>query len=105
MVKNFLLKRGDQLAFTITFTSATAVTAMEFGVKEKYSDESYIIIKYLGNGITKLSDTKYQISIPSAEMQRLGVKNYVYDLRIKVGSEVRTPLSGKLMIKDTVFED
>lgn len=105
MVKNFLVKRGDQLAFTITFTSSTPVTAMEFGVKQKYSDDSYTIIKYLGNGITKQSDTKYLISIPSDDMAKLEIKNYVYDLRMKIGNIVRTPLSGKLMIKETVFED
>ena len=105
MVKNFLLKRGDQLAFSITFTSATPVTAMEFGVKKKYTDDVYTIIKYLGNGITKISDIKYQINIPSSDMQKLDAENYVYDLRIKVNTEIKTPLSGKLMIKETVFED
>lgn len=105
MVKNFLVKKGDQLTFTITFTSSTPVTAMEFGVKQKYSDDYYTIIKYLGNGITKQSDTKYLISIPSEDMKKLQIRNYVYDLRMKVGNIVRTPLSGKLMIKDTVFED
>lgn len=104
MVKNFQLKKGDQLAFTITFTASTPVSAMEFGVKKYYTDDTYTIIKYIGNGITKLSDTKYQISIPSSDMKKLGIFNYVYDLRIKAGSEVKTPLSGKLMIKDTVFE-
>lgn len=104
MVKNFLLKRGDQLAFTITFTSATPITAMEFGVKECYSATEYTIIKFLGNGITKLSDVKYQIVVPSEDMAKLEIKNYVYDLRMKVGTVIRTPLSGKLMIKETVFE-
>ena len=105
MVKNFLLKRGDQLAFTITFTSPTPATAMEFGVKKNYSDEVYTILKYLDNGITQLSDTKYQIVIPSEEMKNLSIENYVYDLRLKVNSVIKTPLSGKLMIKETVFED
>ena len=105
MVKNFLLKRGDQLAFTITFTSATPVTAMEFGVKERYSSKEYVIIKSLGYGITKISDTKYQIVVPSEDMAKLEIKNYVYDLRMKIGTVIKTPLSGKLMIKETVFED
>lgn len=104
MVKNFLLKRGDQLAFTITFTSATPVTAMEFGVKKKYTDDTYTIIKYIGNGITKLSDTKYQIMVPSSDTAGLEIFNYVFDLRIKINNEVKTPLSGKIMVKDTVFE-
>ena len=105
MVKNFLLKRGDQLNFTITFTSATPATAMEFGVKKNYTDEVYTIIKYIGNGITKLSDVKYQIVVPSTEMAQLKAENYVYDLRLKIGTVVKTPISGKLMIKQTVFKD
>lgn len=105
MIKNFLTKRGDQLAFTITFTSETPVTAMEFGVKRKYSDEEYTILKYIGNGITKISNYKYQIIIPSSEMAKLEIETYVYDLRLMVNSSIKTPLSGKLMIKETVFED
>ena len=105
MVKNFLVKKGDQLGFTITFTSSTPATAMEFGVKKKYSDDVYTIIKYLGNGITKISDTKYQIIVPSSDTNRLDIYNYVYDLRLKINDEIKTPLSGKLMIKETVFED
>ena len=46
MIKNFLTKRGDQLAFTITFTAETPVSAMEFGVKERYSDDYYKILKF-----------------------------------------------------------
>ena len=105
MVKNFLVKRGDQLSFTINFTSATQVTAMEFGVKEKYSDDSYLIIKYLGNGITQITSTKYQITLNSEDTKKLDTKKYVYDLRMKISSVVKTPLSGKLIIQDTVFED
>lgn len=105
MVKNFLLKRGDQLAFTITYPAATSVDAMEFGVKEKYSDTDYVIIKYIDNGITKLSSTKYQIIVPSSDMKKLGIRKYVFDLRTKIGSVISTPLSGKLIITETVFED
>lgn len=104
MVKNFLLKRGDQLAFTITYPTPTSVDAMEFGVKEKYGDSDYVIIKFIDNGITKLSPTKYQIIVPSADMQKLGIRKYVFDLRAKIGSVITTPLSGKLIIKETVFE-
>lgn len=104
MIKNFLIKRGDQLAFTVNFSSAMDITAMEFGVKERYSDTNYAIIKFIGNGITKISATKYQIIVPSADMQKLDIRNYVFDLRMKIGTVIKTPLSGKLMIKETVFE-
>lgn len=105
MIKNFLTKRGDQLAFSITFTSATPVTAMEFGIKRKYSDEDYTILKSIGNGITQISNYKYQIIIPSSDMQKLEIATYVYDLRLKINEAIKTPLSGKLMVKETVFED
>lgn len=105
MVKNFVIKKGDQLAFTITFTSATPATAMEFGVKKNYSDEIYTIIKSLDDGITKLSDNKYQVIVPSSDTNRLDIENYVFDLRLKIGGVIKTPLSGKLMVKQTVFED
>lgn len=104
MIKNFLIKKGDQLAFTITFTSATDATALALGVKEKYDDESYIISKSLGNGITKISSYKYQVVITSADTAALDPKNYVYDLRLTIGTAKTTPLSGKIMVKQTVFE-
>lgn len=67
------------------------------------------IAKYLPDtytgGISKVSDTKYQIIIPSEDTAKLDIRNYVYDLRLKVNNVVKTPLSGKLMIKDSVFED
>lgn len=104
MIKNFLIKKGDQLAFTITFTSATTASALVMGVKEKYDDTSYVISKSLGNGITKLSDYKYQVVITSSDTAALAAKNYVYDLRLTIGTANTTPLSGKLMVKQTVFE-
>lgn len=104
MIKNFLLKRGDQLGFTITFTSTTPVATMEFGVKKNYTDENFVIYKTLGNGITKLSDIKYQIVVPSAETATLTDTSYDFDLRFTYNEVAKTPLSGKILIKETVFE-
>lgn len=57
-----------------------------------------------GSGITKISNTKYQIIIPSSDTQNLDIANYVYDLRMTLYENKSTPLSGKLMVKETVFE-
>lgn len=103
MIKNFLVKKGDQLSFTITFTSTTDVTSMQFGVKKYYTDDTYTILKSLGNGITKINNRKYQIVLSSSDTAALDIFNYVYDLRLSISALNRTPLSGKLMIKDTVF--
>ena len=105
MLKHFLVKKGDQLSFTITFSAAFTPTSMELGVKKSYSDKDFLILKSLNNGITKLSDTKYQVVIPSEETENLVITDYVYDLQIKLGSIVKTPLSGKLIIKPTTFSE
>ena len=104
MIKNFAVKKGDQLSFTITFTSSLPVSSVEWGVKKEYTDEVYTILKTLDNGITKLSDYNYQFTLSSADTAKLDYFNYPYDIRVSVGTTVKTPLSGKLFIKETVFE-
>lgn len=101
MIKNFIVKKGDQLSFTITFTSNLPITVVEWGVKKNYSDEVYTILKSLGDGITKLSDTKYSFTLTSSDTANLDYYNYPYDIWVKVGDNVKTPLSGKIFIKET----
>lgn len=104
MIKNFAVKKGDNLSFTITFTSALPITSVEWGVKKEYTDEVYTILKTLNNGINKLSDTVYQFTLASSDTNKLDYFNYPYDIRVNVGGVIKTPLSGKLFIKETVFE-
>lgn len=56
------------------------------------------------NGITKVDDYRYRFLLNSEETKSLSVSNHVYDIRFTNGEENTTPLSGKIMIKDTVFE-
>ena len=104
MIKNFLLKKGDQLAFNITFTSNVTFDSVELGVKADYTDEAYTIIKTLGDGITRLSGTTYQFTISSSDTKYLKPELYPYDIRVIKGDVIKTPLSGFIMINDTVFE-
>lgn len=104
MLKNFIVKKGDQLSFTITFTSSLPITNIEWGVKKEYSDEFYTILKTLNHGINKLSDTKYQFTLSSTDTNLLDYYNYPYDIRVSVGDTIKTPLSGKIFVKETVFE-
>lgn len=104
MIKNFIVKKGDQLSFTITFTSSVAITNLEWGIKKEYSDEVYTILKTLNNGITQLADNKYSFTLSSADTNKLDYYNYPYDIRVSVNGIIKTPLSGKLFIKETVFE-
>ena len=104
MIKNFIVKKGDQLSFTITFTSSVNISAVEWGIKKEYTDEVYTILKSLNNGITKLSDNKYAFTLTSADTDKLGYYNYPYDIRVNVGGVIKTPLSGKIYVKETVFK-
>lgn len=103
MIKNFILKKGDELSFKITFINEVSIDSMEFGVKSDYTDEDFKILKTLGNGITRIDSKNYQIIVSSEEMSHLDILSYVYDVRIRSGNIIKTPLSGKVIIKETVF--
>lgn len=104
MIKNFILKKGDELSFKITFVNKVSIDSMEFGVKKDYTDEDFTILKTIGNGITRLDSKNYQIIVSSTEMDALDILSYVYDVRIRSGNIVKTPLSGKVIIKESVFD-
>ena len=104
MIKNFIVKKGDQLSFTITFTSSLPVTSVEWGIKKEYTDEVYTILKTLNNGITKLTDTTYAFVLTSNDTNALTYLQSPYDIRVNVNGVYKTPLSGKLFLKETVFK-
>lgn len=104
MIKNFIVKKGDQLSFTITFTSSTSVTNIEWGIKKDYADDQYTILKTLNNGIAKVTDNVYAFVLTSDDTNTLDYLNYPYDIRINVNGIYKTSLSGKLFIKETVFK-
>lgn len=100
MIRNFLPKKGDQIGFTMTYPMAVNFTSFELGVKCDYTDEDFVIYRNLGNGITKINDFTYQIIIPT---NALDLETYVYDVRTIYEGVPKTPLSGKIIVKDTVF--
>lgn len=105
MLKIFNVKQGDQFSFTITFKNLQEdLTTFTMGVKEDYDDETMLVTKSLGNGITKIQTGKYRVDFTPAETQALPPMFYVYDLRMTLGSTVFTPLYGYLNIQETVFE-
>lgn len=104
MIKTFILKKGDQLSFKITFMQDVQIDSMEFGVKKEYTDENFTILKTIGNGIFRIDSKNYQIVVSSDEMNTLEIFSYIYDIRYRSGSVVKTPLSGKIIIKESVFD-
>lgn len=105
MLRIFNVKQGDEFSFTITFKNLQEdLTTFTMGVKEDYNDETMLVTKSLGNGITKIQTGKYRVDFTPVETQALPPTIYVYDLRMTVGSTVFTPLYGYLNIQETVFE-
>lgn len=105
MLRIFNVKQGDQFSFTVTFKNLQEdLTTFTMGVKLEYNDESMLITKSLGNGITKISTGKYRVDFTPSETESLEPNFYVYDLRMTIGSMRYTPLYGYLNIQETVFE-
>ena len=105
MIKSFIMKKGDQLSFKMTFMQPVQIDSMEFGVKKEYTDEDFTILKTLGNGIMKIDNLNYQVVVSSAEMNNLEIFSYIYDIRYRSGTAIKTPVSGKIIIKESVFDD
>ena len=105
MLRIFNVKQGDEFSFTVTFKNLQEdLTTFNMGVKKEYTDETLLVNKSLGNGITKITTGKYRVDFSQEETQALTPDFYVYDLRFTLGSVVFTPLYGYLNIQETVFE-
>ena len=105
MLRIFNIKQGDQFSFTVTFKNLQEdLTTFTMGVKLDYNDETMLVTKSLGNGISKISTGKYRIDFTPAETQALTPNFYVYDLRFTLSTMVFTPLYGYLNVQESVFE-
>ena len=104
MLKVFSVKRGATFSFIITFKNLNQdVTTMNFGVKEDYTDESLVINKTIGDGITKIETGRYKVGFSPTDILLLDVGMYVYDLRYTIGDTPNIPLSGYIVVDDSVF--
>lgn len=105
MLKVFSVKRGSTFSFIVTFKNLNQdVTTMNFGVKEEYTDESMIINKTIGNGITQIETGKYKVDFSTTDILSLDAGMYVYDLRYTIGDTPSIPLSGYIVVNDSVFD-
>jgi hypothetical protein len=101
MIKNFQPKKGEPITFTITFSESANFSSIELAGKKSYGDTNYAFYVSLGNGITKISDTTYQVMIPT---NTLSYETYLYDLRVMLNSVQYIPMSGRVNVKPSVFE-
>ena len=105
MLKVFQFKRGGVASFIITFTNLNQdVTTIRFGLKEDY-DKEMLIDKTLGDGITQIDTNKYKVDFSYTDIIDLEAGMYVYDLRYTIGSTPAIPLSGYVIVNDSVFNE
>lgn len=122
--KDIELTRGDTLVFDVTISEIDGVTieSMYFSVKRKPSDEDYIFQKSIGDGITFIENVMSELSEdPQEESEIVGYKyrvrvapedtydvvagKYAYDLQIKLGGDIYTPLLGTFKLNWDVTEE
>jgi len=105
MLKVFSVKRGSTFSFIITFKNLNQdVASMTFGLKEDY-DKTMLIEKTLGDGITKIDTGKYKVDFSYTDILNLEAGMYVYDLRYTIGDTPSIPLSGYIIVNDSVFNN
>lgn len=103
MLKVFQVKRGGTYSFIITFKDPeTVIDTMTFGLKEDY-DTAMLIEKTLSDGIILLEAGKYKVNFSVTDILSLEAGMYVYDLRYTVGDTPNIPLSGYVVVNDSVF--
>lgn len=105
MLKVFQVKRGATFSFIVTFKNLNQdVATMTFGLKEDYN-KTMLIEKTLGDGITKIDDNKYKVDFSYTDIIGLEAGMYIYDLRYTIGDTPAIPLSGYVIVNDSVFNN
>lgn len=103
MLKVFTVKRGSTFSFIVTFKNLNQdVTTMDFGIKEDYG-LPMLIEKSIGDGITKIEKGKYKVDFSTTDILSLDAGMYIYDLRYTIGDTPSIPLSGYIVVNDSVF--
>lgn len=103
MLKVFTVKRGSTFSFIVTFKNLNQdVTTMDFGIKEDYG-LPMLIEKSIGDGITKIETGKYKVDFSTTDILSLDAGMYIYDLRYTIGDTPSIPLSGYIVVNDSVF--
>ena len=96
------MTRGDTYNIAIDISQLTTddLTGAYMTCKEKDQPEGTAkFVKKLNNGITKISDGKYKISLAREDTIGLDVDGqYMYDLEIRFSNEIKTIMWGCLKL-------
>lgn len=106
---NITMPRGDirPVRFTVYNQDGTesniAFDEIYFTVKKKYTDNDYIFQKRLTAGtIEAVEDGGYQFVIESEDTDNLRIGNYVFDIELVQGTEIKQTTVGTLVLTNEV---
>lgn len=105
MLKVFQVKRGDQFSFIVYFKNLNQdLSTIELGIKEDYTTPM-LIHKSLRDGIVKNDTQHYQVNFSPQDTISLRAGLYLFDLRYTIGDTPKTPVSGYLLLNESVFNN
>ena len=98
--------KGDTYALKLTFKKVTQdLTSAIFSVKENADDETALIEKTIGSGISKLEENfyknelVYKLQLQAEDSRNLQADNlYLYDLKIAVDNVIKTVIKGNFVV-------
>lgn len=98
--QNLTMVRGDTYAFDLTLNLDESVTVegIAFSCKKKETDTEYIFTKTLDDGITLTEGSTYRVRVAPEDTEGVKAGTYYYDLELKLGDDVYTPLKGTMKI-------
>jgi len=102
--------KGDTYALKLKFNNISQdLTSAFFTVKENTEDETPLIEKTIGSGISKLDENLYRDQIVyKLQLQAEDSRNlqadhlYLYDLKIAVGNVIKTVIKGNFVVSYNV---
>ncbi len=96
MNKNLSLVRGDTGKFKINLIDEEENQIVlgngdqiYFTVKENFELDDFVLQKKIGDGITLGDDNCYHLLLNPEDTDNLKFKDYVYDIAVVIGSEVK----------------
>ena len=104
------LIKGDTFVFDFEIEGLQQdLESCFFSCKKDKTVQEYNFQKSLNNGITKIDITDnlrtYQIKISPEDTKNMKAGYYYYDLQIKVGGDIFTPLLGQLKIIEDITKE
>ncbi len=103
-----ILTRGDTLSFGLKLLDENGDPFLQepdsifFSCKSSQFDDSYIFIKSLGKGITKVGTGEYSIRVAPEDTIDLEARKYFYDLEIRLNGDVFTLKKGVFEIEHDI---